>query len=83
MKVLGYILLAGIILSVVQAALSALVVVLLILGLFGMFAYPAETFGFALLGLMNWLFHTHPMAATGVASLLILAAVTMPAGRGD
>lgn len=69
MKILGMLLLAGIVLGVLQAALSVLVVIGLICLVIGVFARPAETFGLLAFGAFANLMQSHPVGAIWVISL--------------
>lgn len=71
MKMLGMLLLAGIVLSVLQAALSVLVIVGLIALLIGVFVRPAETFGLLAFGVFANLMQSHPIGAIWLLSLAI------------
>ncbi len=77
MRLVGYFFFACVLLSLVQAALSALVVVALILLIIGLFSHPAETFGFLGVGLLACLFQNHPIAAVWLVSALVLASVML------
>lgn len=84
MKVVGYFLFACVLLSLLQTALSVLVVVDLIAVAFGIFYHPAETFGFLAFGLLANLFQTHPIAAVWLVSLFFMAGIaisTMEKGK--
>jgi len=72
MKILGMLLLAGIVLSVLQAALSVLVIVGLIALLIGVFVRPAETFGLLAFGVFANLMQSHPVGAIWVISLALI-----------
>ena len=69
MKTLGMLLLAGIVLSVLQTALSVLVVVGLICLVIGVFVRPAETFGLLAFGVFANLMQSHPVGAIWLLSL--------------
>ncbi|MEG8015267.1 hypothetical protein [Sphingomonas sp. 22R3R2A-7] len=68
MKLLGMLLLAGIILSVLQAALSVLVIIGLICLVIGVFVRPAETFGLLAFGVFANLMQSHPVGAIWLLS---------------
>ncbi len=69
MKILGMLLLAGIVLSVLQAAISVLVIIGLIGLLIGVFVRPAETFGLLVFGVFANLMQSHPVGAIWLLSL--------------
>ena len=82
MKLLGMLLLAGIVLSVLQAALSVLVIVGLIALLIGVFVRPAETFGLLAFGVFANLMQSHPVGAIWVISLaMIVTLIQRQRGR--
>jgi len=78
MKLLGMLLLAGIILSVLQAAISVLVIIGLICLVIGVFVRPAETFGLLAFGVFANLMQSHPVGAIWVISLMLLVVIVKP-----
>lgn len=72
MKLLGVLLLAGMVLSVLQAALSVLVVIGLICLVIGVFVRPAETFGLLAFGVFANLMQSHPVGAIWLLSLAMI-----------
>jgi len=72
MKMLGMLLLVGIVLSVLQAALSVLVIVGLIALLIGVFVRPTETFGLLAFGVFASLMQAHPVGAIWLISLAMI-----------
>jgi len=74
MKLLGMLLLAGIVLNVLQAALSVLVIVGLICLVIGVFVRPAETFGLLLFGAFSTLLQTHPVGCIWLITLMLIVA---------
>ena len=78
MKILGMLLLAGVVLSVLQAAISVLVIIGLIALLIGVFVRPAETFGVLAFGVFANLMQSHPVGAIWVISLMLLVVIVKP-----
>ncbi len=72
MKLVGMLLLAGIVLSVLQAARSVLVVIGLICLVIGVFVRPAETFGLLAFGALANLMQSHPVGAIWLLSLAMI-----------
>ena len=79
MKLIGILLMAGVLLSLLQAALSVLVVVGVIVLVIGVFCRPAETFGLLLFGAFAILLQTHPVGCIWVMSLMLLVTLV----KGD
>ncbi len=75
MKLIGMIFLTCVILSVLQAALSVLVVMGVLLLIVGVFNRPAETFGLLLFGAFSTLLQAHPVGCIWLLSLMIMAAI--------
>jgi hypothetical protein len=71
-------LLAGIVLSVLQAALSVLVIIGLICLVIGVFVRPSETFGLLAFGVFANLTQSHPVGAIWVISLMLLVVIVKP-----
>ena len=78
MRILGMLLLAGIVLSVLQAALSVLVIIGLICLVIGVFVRPSETFGLLAFGVFANLMQSHPVGAIWVISLMLLVVIVKP-----
>jgi hypothetical protein len=76
-KTVGYFIFACVLLSLAQAALSALVIIVMIMLIFGIFYHPAETFGFLAFGLASTLFQRHPMAAVWLIGLFLVAGIVL------
>jgi len=72
MRIIGMMLLAGIVLSVLQAAISVLVIIGLIGLLIGVFVRPTETFGLLAFGVFANLMQSHPVGAIWVISLAMI-----------
>ncbi|QCB41016.1 hypothetical protein E5673_01220 [Sphingomonas sp. PAMC26645] len=72
MKIIGILLLAGIVLNVLQAALSVLLVVGLIGLIVGILLRPAETFGLLAFGMLASLLKTHPVGCIWIGSLTLI-----------
>lgn len=72
MKIIGMLLLAGIVLSVLQMALSVLLVLGLIGLVVGILLRPAETFGLLAFGMLAGLLKTHPIGCIWIASLTLI-----------
>jgi hypothetical protein len=77
-KVLAYIVLAGLVLSLVQSTIVAAALLLSLTLLWGAFFRPEALFGLLAFGLIATLMEKHPLATL---SLLALAA-TIDAARG-
>jgi hypothetical protein len=72
MKIIGMLILAGITLSLLQAALSVLLVVGLIGLVVGILLRPAETFGLLAFGMFATLLKAHPVGCIWIASLTLI-----------
>jgi hypothetical protein len=77
MGLLGYFLFACVLLSLLQAAFSALVVALVIVLVFGVFFCPAETFGLLAMGLFSQLSRTHPLACVWLFALFLVTGLVL------
>jgi hypothetical protein len=71
---IGMILLACIVLTVIQAALSVLVIVGILLLIVGVFYRPAETFGLLMFGAFSTLLQTHPVGCIWLITLMLIVA---------
>jgi hypothetical protein len=74
MKLIGMFIVACVVLSVLQAALSVLVVVGILLLIIGAFYRPAETFGLLLFGAFSTLLQTHPVGCIWLITLMLAVA---------
>lgn len=66
MRLLGFILVAGIALRLLQLAIVAGLIALALLILWGAFSRPQETFGLLFLGLLGALLQNYPLAFAGL-----------------
>lgn len=76
MKLIGMFITAALLLAVLQAALSVLIVIGIIVFVIGFFCRPAETIGLLLFGAFANLLQLHPVGGIWLMSLaLIMTAV--------
>lgn len=82
MKLLGYIILACVVLAALQAALTLALVLGGILLLIGVFTCTAETFGFLIVCGFYWVLQHYPAAGLCLVGLFMLVAILLPKGDG-
>ena len=79
MKLIGMFITAALLLAMLQAALSVLIVIGVIVFVIGFFCRPAETIGLLAFGVLANLMQSHPVGAIWVISLMLLVVILKPA----
>lgn len=78
MKLIGMFITAALLLAMLQAALSVLIVIGVIVFAIGFFCRPAETIGLLLFGAFANLLQSHPLGGIWLMSLALLVVIVKP-----
>lgn len=78
MRLAGILFTACVVLAAAQAAMAALVVLLLVGFIYGLIRAPQATIGFFFLLVLVGIFNAHPLAFLAVVALMTIASMIRP-----